>query len=104
MKVQVRSQALLSGLGFDAAVSYSVDCTCGSDPELLWLWCRLVAIAPIQPLAWEPPYAASTALPKQANKRKQNKNIILCLKQLEKEHQMKPKVSIRNHTDKSRNK
>ena len=23
------------------------------DLELLWLWCRPVAIAPIQPLAWE---------------------------------------------------
>ena len=28
----------------------------GSDPVLLWLWCGLVATAPIQPLAWEPPY------------------------------------------------
>ena len=27
------------------------------DPELLWLWRRLEAIAPIRPLAWEPPYA-----------------------------------------------
>ena len=27
------------------------------DPELLWLWCRLEATVPIQPLAWEPPYA-----------------------------------------------
>ena len=27
------------------------------DPALLWLWCRPAAIAPIQPLAWEPPYA-----------------------------------------------
>ena len=29
---------------------------------LLWLRCRLVATAPIQPLAWEPPYAAGVAL------------------------------------------
>ena len=29
----------------------------GSDPKLLWLWCRPVAAAPIQPLPWEPPYA-----------------------------------------------
>ena len=29
------------------------------DPKLLWLWCRLAAVAPIQPLAWEPPYAAA---------------------------------------------
>ena len=24
----------------------------GSDPALLWLWCRLVATAPIRPVAW----------------------------------------------------
>ena len=30
---------------------------CGSDPELLWLWCRLATTAPTGPLAWEPPYA-----------------------------------------------
>ena len=33
----------------------------GSDPALLWLWCRLTATAPIRPLAWEPPYAAGAA-------------------------------------------
>ena len=27
------------------------------DPVLLWLWCRLAAVAPIEPLAWEPPCA-----------------------------------------------
>ena len=31
---------------------------------LLWLWCRLAAVALIRPLAWEPPYAASAALKK----------------------------------------
>ena len=43
----------------------------GLDPALLWLWCRLVAIAPTRPLAWEPPYAAEEALKsknKQTNK------------------------------------
>ena len=34
----------------------------GSDPVLFWLWCRLVATAPIGPLAWEPPYALGAAL------------------------------------------
>ena len=34
----------------------------GSDPALLWLWCRPAAVAPIRPLAWEPPYAAGAAL------------------------------------------
>ena len=32
-----------------------------NDPALLWLWRRPVATAPIQPLAWEPPYAAGAA-------------------------------------------
>ena len=38
-----------------------VGCRRGSDPALLWPWRRLVAAAPIQPLAWEPPYAAGAA-------------------------------------------
>ena len=33
----------------------------GSDPMLLWLWCRPAATAPIGPLAWEPPYAEGAA-------------------------------------------
>ena len=42
--------------------------TCGvggrhdSDPALLWLWCRPAAVAPIWPLAWEPPYATGVGL------------------------------------------
>ena len=36
----------------------------GSDPVLLWLWCRLVATAWIGPLAWEPPYAVGAVLKK----------------------------------------
>ena len=43
-----------------------------SDPALLWLWCKLaVVVAPIRPLAWEPPYAAGVDLEKA--KRKTNK-------------------------------
>ena len=42
-------------------MSCGVGCRRGSDPALLWLWRRLVATAPIQPLAWEPPYAAGAA-------------------------------------------
>ena len=41
-----------------------VGCRCGSDPALLWLWHRLVATAPIRPLAWEPPCAPQAALEK----------------------------------------
>ena len=32
------------------------------DLALLWLWCRLVAVTLIGPLAWEPPYTAGAAL------------------------------------------
>ena len=32
------------------------------DLALLWLWHRPAAIALIQPLAWEPPYAVDAAL------------------------------------------
>ena len=40
------------------------DCRHGLDLVLLWLWCRPAATAPIQPLAWELPYAAGVALKK----------------------------------------
>ena len=46
-------------------MSHGVGHRCGSDPMLLWLWCRWAATAPIQPLAWELPYAASVALKRQ---------------------------------------
>ena len=42
-------------------MSCGVGCRHGSDPALLWFWCRLSAIAPFRPLAWEPPYAAGAA-------------------------------------------
>ena len=35
---------------------------------MLWLWHRLAAIAPVQPLAWEPPHAADAALKDKTNK------------------------------------
>ena len=38
------------------------------DLTLLWLWCRLAAVAPIRPLAWEPPYALGAALKSKTNK------------------------------------
>ena len=42
----------------------------GLDPELLWQWRRLVAIAPIRRLAWETPYATGAALEKKRQKKK----------------------------------
>ena len=45
-----------------------------SDPMLLWLWCRRAAMAPIGPLAWEPPYAKGAALKKKKKKKKSKQN------------------------------
>ena len=49
-----------------------VGCRQGSDPVLLWLWLwhRPAAVSPIQPLAWEPPYA--TGSPEKQKKKKKN--------------------------------
>ena len=52
-------------------MSYSVGHRHGSDPVLLWLWCRLAAAAPTGPLAWEPPYVTGVAL---KNKKKKKGN------------------------------
>ena len=38
---------------------------------LLWLWCMLAVVAPIQPLAWKLPYAVVVALKKGKGKRKE---------------------------------
>ena len=35
------------------------------DLALLWLWHRLAAAAPIQPLAWQLPYAVGAAIKRQ---------------------------------------
>ena len=52
-------------------MSCGVGRRCSSDPALLWLWRRLVATAPIQPLAWGPPYAmVGVALKRQKNEKK----------------------------------
>ena len=41
------------------------------DLALLWLWCRPTAVAPIGPLAWEPPYAVGAALKSEKKNKKQ---------------------------------
>ena len=51
-------------------VSCSLGQRLGSDPMLLWLWCKQTATAPIWPLAWELPYAAGGTL--KSKKQKQN--------------------------------
>ena len=35
---------------------------------MLWSWCRPVAAVPVQPLAWELPYAKGAALKRQERK------------------------------------
>ena len=37
---------------------------------LLWLWCRLEAVAPIGPLAWETPCTLGVALKRKKEKEK----------------------------------
>ena len=54
-------------------MSCAVGCRYGSDPVLLWLWVRLAATTPIQPLAWEPPCAVGAVLKKTKKKKKKKK-------------------------------
>ena len=60
MRLQFPSVALLRGLRISVAVSCGVGHRRSSDLELLWLWYRVTAVAPVRPLAWEPPYARCT--------------------------------------------
>ena len=71
MRMQVQSLASLSGLRIWHCLRYGVGHRCGSD--LVLLWCRRVATAPIQPLAWESLYAAGVALKGQQQKKKKRK-------------------------------
>ena len=45
-------------------------CRNSLDPALLWLWCRPAAVAPVRPLAWEPPFAMGVALKRQKDQKK----------------------------------
>ena len=47
----------------------------GSDPALLWLWRRPVAIALIRSLAWEPPYAVGAAQEMAKRQKKKNETL-----------------------------
>ena len=51
------------------AMSCGVGQRRGLDLALLWLWCRQVTTALIQPLAWELPYAMGLALKENKNKK-----------------------------------
>ena len=56
-------------------MSCGVGCRQGSGPELLWLWHRPVAAAPVGPLGWEPPYAVGAAALEKGKKTKKKKNL-----------------------------
>ena len=70
----VRSLGLLSE-GSGVAVSCGVGHRSDPDPALLWLWCRLAAVAPIGPLAWKPPYAMGVALKSKKKKKKEEEEV-----------------------------
>ena len=53
----------LSGVRIWHCRELCIGCTGGSELPLLWLWCRLAAIAPIYSLAQELPYAAPAPPP-----------------------------------------
>ena len=55
--MQVPSLAPSVGLRISVAMSCSVGRRFRLDLALPWLWGRSVAVTPIRPLAWEPPYA-----------------------------------------------
>ena len=63
VRMQVPSLTLITGLRVRHGCEV-VGRRRGLDPVLLWLWlwCRLAAVAQIQPLVWELPYAAGAAL------------------------------------------
>ena len=68
-----RSVGLVSGF----ATRCSVGHRCGSDPVLLWLWCRPAAAALIRPLTWELSYAVGAAPKDKTNKQTNSKEILL---------------------------
>ena len=70
MRMQVGSLASLNGLRIQHCCELWCRSQTISDPKLLWLCCRPAAVAPIDPLAWELPYAPCVA---QKKKKKQIK-------------------------------
>ena len=71
--MRLRVQSLVSLIGLRIWRCHELGHRHGSDLMLLWLWCRLTSVAPIQPLAWEPPHAMSVTL--KNKKEKERKKI-----------------------------
>ena len=63
------------GSGSSVASSCGIGHRGNSDLVLLWLWHRLAAAAPIQPLAQKFPYAEGAALKRKKEKKNKNLNI-----------------------------
>ena len=70
------------GWGSGIAVSCGIGHRRGSDPVLLWLWCRPAVAALIQSLAWELLYIEGAAL-KSKQKTKKPNFLTLIFKKLE---------------------
>jgi len=68
VRMRVQSLASLSGLRIWFCHKLWCSRRYGLNPELLWLWHRLVAIAPIWPLAWELAYAVGMAIKRKKKK------------------------------------
>ena len=66
-------RSVCQGSGF--VVSCGVGHRWGLDPALLWLWHRPATVAPIQPLAWELPYAEGVGLKSKKQGKKKKKKV-----------------------------
>ena len=53
----------------DPALLQAVGCRCDLNLLWLWMWRRPAAAAPVQPLAWEIPYAAGVTIKGKKKKR-----------------------------------
>ena len=68
MRMRFNSWPGLVAQGSGIGMRCGVGLRCGSDPPLLWLWCRLVAVTLIPPLAWELTYAGCGLKKQKTNK------------------------------------
>ena len=88
-------------------MSCGIGCRRGSDLALLWLWHRLVATAPVRPLAWEPPYvtgAAQEIAKRQKKTKTKTKNTKTTLKIVIKPQEKKQEKKGRKKTKENKSK
>ena len=83
LKFLLSAETNLTGIHEDMGLNPGIALSCGvgrrhgSDPLLLWLWCRLAAAALIESPAWEFPYASGAAL-KSKKQNKQETSVLCC--------------------------